>query len=485
MGELVRGYLAKDGYSVVWARTGEDALVELGRHPVRLVLLDIGLPGKDGFDVCREIRARSQVPIMMLTARDEEPDKVVGFELGADDYITKPFSPRELVARMKAVLRRVRTSSRATSSSWETSCSTVSPATSPSRADRRVDGEGVRPARVLHLNSGAVLSRDVLLDRVWGVAYPGGTRTVDVHVAQLRRKLGRPDLIRTLRGSGYKAVSGLISLRGRLFVALMAALALTLLLTIAIGAILTRQQVDRSQASALARQADSRRGSARPSPDYGSRATCRAASRRSSASGRASPSTSRTSADRATARRPTTEGRISTRTGRSRRAGCSCCGRRAHGRRPGIRFSRDLLLAALAGAAFAALLSFVVARSIVRPVGRVAAASAPSRPGRSRTRCPRRALASWLACTGLQRDGRAARDVTRERAGLPALGKPRAEDAAHRDPRLAEGLGEGASRRRRHRGRSWSSRPARAARSRPARSRPDEPARVLGLAASP
>ena len=106
VGELVRGYLAKDGYSVVWARTGEDALVELGRHPVRLVLLDIGLPGKDGFDVCREIRARSRVPIMMLTARDEEPDKVVGFELGADDYVTKPFSPRELVARMKAVLRR-------------------------------------------------------------------------------------------------------------------------------------------------------------------------------------------------------------------------------------------------------------------------------------------------------------------------------------------------------------------------------------------
>ena len=106
VGELVRGYLAKDGYSVVWARNGEDALVELARHPVRLVLLDIGLPGKDGFDVCREIRARSRVPIMMLTARDEEPDKVVGFELGADDYVTKPFSPRELVARMKAVLRR-------------------------------------------------------------------------------------------------------------------------------------------------------------------------------------------------------------------------------------------------------------------------------------------------------------------------------------------------------------------------------------------
>src|SRR5690242_7585072 len=106
VGELVRGYLSRDGYRVIWVRSGEDALVEIDRHPVRLVLLDIGLPGKDGFDVCRDLRARSDVPILMLTARDEEPDRIVGLEVGADDYITKPFSPRELVARMKAVLRR-------------------------------------------------------------------------------------------------------------------------------------------------------------------------------------------------------------------------------------------------------------------------------------------------------------------------------------------------------------------------------------------
>src|ERR1700704_5034653 len=106
VGELVRAYLTRDGYRVIWVRSGEDALTELDRHPVRIVLLDIGLPGKDGFDICREIRTRSQVPILMLTARDEEPDRVVGLEVGADDYLTKPFSPRELVARMKAIFRR-------------------------------------------------------------------------------------------------------------------------------------------------------------------------------------------------------------------------------------------------------------------------------------------------------------------------------------------------------------------------------------------
>src|SRR6201991_2902374 len=106
VGELVRGYLQKSGYRVVWVRSGEESLVELERHPVKLVVLDSGLPGRDGFDVCRAMRTRSDVPILMLTARDEEPDRVVGLEVGADDYLTKPFSPRELVARMKALLRR-------------------------------------------------------------------------------------------------------------------------------------------------------------------------------------------------------------------------------------------------------------------------------------------------------------------------------------------------------------------------------------------
>jgi DNA-binding response OmpR family regulator len=208
VGELVRGYLTRDGYRVLWVRSGDEALAELDRHQVRLVLLDIGLPGKDGFDVCRDIRARSQVPILMLTARDEEPDRIVGLEVGADDYVTKPFSPRELVARMKAVLRRAEPQDR------RDSLTLADVVLDRESRDVTVDGSPVElTAKEFDLlaffmaNTGIVVSRDVLLDRVWGVEYPGGTRTVDVHVAQLRRKLGRPELIRTLRGAGYKAVS--------------------------------------------------------------------------------------------------------------------------------------------------------------------------------------------------------------------------------------------------------------------------------------
>jgi DNA-binding response OmpR family regulator len=208
VGELVRGYLSRDGYRVIWVRSGEDALVEIDRHPVRLVLLDIGLPGKDGFDVCRALRAHSDVPILMLTARDEEPDRIVGLEVGADDYITKPFSPRELVARMKAVLRRSEPHDR------RDVLSLGDVVVDRESHDVTVDGKPVDlTAKEFDLlayflaNVGVLLSRDLLLDRVWGLEYPGGTRTVDVHVAQLRRKLGRPSLIRTLRGSGYKAVT--------------------------------------------------------------------------------------------------------------------------------------------------------------------------------------------------------------------------------------------------------------------------------------
>src|ERR671922_698201 len=107
IGRLVKAYLEQqDGWRVLWVRSGEEAVGELRRHPVRLVVLDIGLPGIDGFEVCRQMRAHSKVPILMLTARDEEPDRVAGLELGADDYVAKPFSPRELIARIKAILRR-------------------------------------------------------------------------------------------------------------------------------------------------------------------------------------------------------------------------------------------------------------------------------------------------------------------------------------------------------------------------------------------
>ena len=207
IGSMTRGYLERSGWRVVWVRSGEEALAELGRHQIRIVILDIRLPGIDGFDVARLVRTRSDVPILMLTARDEEPDRVAGLELGADDYLTKPFSPRELVARMKAVLRR--TDGR----SAEDVLTLSDVELNRNAREVVVDGQPVELTTkefdllaTLLENPGIVVSRDQLLDRVWGMTYPGGTRTVDVHVAQLRRKLGRPELIRTVRGAGYKTV---------------------------------------------------------------------------------------------------------------------------------------------------------------------------------------------------------------------------------------------------------------------------------------
>ena len=208
IGQLVRSYLDREGYRVVWVTSGEDALAELPRHRIGLVVLDVGLPGIDGFDVCRRIRRVSATPIVMLTARDEEPDRVVGLELGADDYVTKPFSLRELSARIKAVLRR-------TERSLDASDAVVLDDVVLSYDSREVAvaGKAVElTAKEFELlaflgeHAGKVFSRETLLDRVWGMSYAGGTRTVDVHVAQLRRKLRRPDVIRTVRGSGYKAV---------------------------------------------------------------------------------------------------------------------------------------------------------------------------------------------------------------------------------------------------------------------------------------
>jgi DNA-binding response OmpR family regulator len=207
IGALIRSYLSRDGFGVVWVRSGEEALVELVRHSVRMVVLDIGLPGMDGFEVCRQIRARSSVPILIVTARDEEPDRVAGLELGADDYITKPFSPRELVARVKAILRR------AEPAPADTVLKLGDIVLDLQGREVSVGGEPVElTAKEFDLltclmeHPGVVLSRDTLLDRAWGTTYPGGTRTVDVHVGQLRRKLGRPALIRTVRGAGYKAI---------------------------------------------------------------------------------------------------------------------------------------------------------------------------------------------------------------------------------------------------------------------------------------
>jgi DNA-binding response OmpR family regulator len=207
IGNLVRTYLAREGYTVIWVRSGEDALTELGRHPVRLVVLDIGLPGIDGFEVCRRIAG--QVPVIMLTARDEEPDRVAGLEVGADDYVAKPFSPRELTARVKAVLRR---SGRAPDDEDVIALGPLILARGAREV--RLDGEPVELTQrefdlleYLLRHAGQVVSRDQLLESVWGFISPGETRTVEVHVAQLRKKLGRPNLITTVRGLGYKATA--------------------------------------------------------------------------------------------------------------------------------------------------------------------------------------------------------------------------------------------------------------------------------------
>jgi len=204
--ELLRLYVEREGFTLVHAETGEEGLEQLRDRAPRAVLLDLGLPGVDGLAVCREIRGRSDVPILILTARDSETDTIIGLEVGADDYITKPFSPREVVARLQAVLRR------AEERPVTAAVRTVSGFTIDSgrREVATPDGATVRPtAREFDLlwylaeHAGLVLSRSQILDAVWGYDYFGETRTVDVHVRQLRKKLdGLP--IETIWGVGYR-----------------------------------------------------------------------------------------------------------------------------------------------------------------------------------------------------------------------------------------------------------------------------------------
>ena len=203
--------LRREGYDTVVAATGTDALVEFDRAGADIVLLDLMLPGLSGTEVCRSLRAKSSVPIIMLTAKDTEIDKVVGLELGADDYVTKPYSARELVARMRAVLRR----------GVEPEASTEATlAAGPVRLDVdrhvvAVDGAPVSlPLKEFDLlelllrNAGRVLTRGQLIDRVWGADYVGDTKTLDVHVKRLRAKLepdpANPRYLVTVRGLGYK-----------------------------------------------------------------------------------------------------------------------------------------------------------------------------------------------------------------------------------------------------------------------------------------
>ena len=207
IGHLVRQYLERDGYRVTWVRSGEDGLAALDRQRPDLVVLDVGLPGIDGFEVCRRIRARGETPVIMLTARDEEVDRVLGLELGADDYVPKPFSPRELVARVKAVLRRTQPrppSDTLALGGVELRRGAREATSSGAALDLTMKEFDLLACFLEH--AGLVLTREQLLEQVWSLEFPGGTRTVDQHVAQLRAKLGGALTIETLRGVGYKLV---------------------------------------------------------------------------------------------------------------------------------------------------------------------------------------------------------------------------------------------------------------------------------------
>jgi DNA-binding response OmpR family regulator len=201
-------YLKNAGYSVRTAATGTEALSQAATGDASLIILDLMLPDIDGIEVCRRIRKTSDVPILMLTARDEDVDKIIGLEVGADDYLTKPFNPRELVARVKSILRRATPERRQVESAQLRHGDLMIDA---GRREVRVGEQEVQLAPKefdllweLLDHKGLVLTRDQLLERVWGYTFAGDTRTVDVHVRQLRRKLGDASPIVTVWGVGYK-----------------------------------------------------------------------------------------------------------------------------------------------------------------------------------------------------------------------------------------------------------------------------------------
>lgn len=219
LARMVQAYLERAGYGVLLAHSGTDAVGQARANDPDVIVLDLGLPGLDGIEVCRQVRTFSDCYVLMLTARDDELDKVIGLSVGADDYITKPFSPRELVARVQAVLRRPRLSAGRTVGGPE-----------PARqfGDLRVDVEGRRVElagrpvdltrtefdvlAVLSARPTAAFSRRQLIDEVWDTAWVGDEHVVDVHVAHLRKKLGddpaEPRYVETVRGVGYRMGSG-------------------------------------------------------------------------------------------------------------------------------------------------------------------------------------------------------------------------------------------------------------------------------------
>ena len=205
--ELVRLYLEQEGWAVVAANDGESALALHKRHEPDLVVLDLMLPKVDGLEVCREIRRRGDTPVLMLTARSDDVDAIVGLELGADDYVTKPFNPRALVARIKAILRRTDVTTRG-ARPVEVGTLRIDPRRREATVGDRLLSLRAREFDLLFAlarDAGLVLTRDALLGDVWGTDFPGETRTVDVHVAEVRRKLA-PDgpTIETVRGHGYR-----------------------------------------------------------------------------------------------------------------------------------------------------------------------------------------------------------------------------------------------------------------------------------------
>jgi DNA-binding response OmpR family regulator len=204
-------YLKNSGYAVRSVSTGQSALSQLAAEVPALVILDLNLPDIDGIEICRRVRKSSDVPILMLTARDEDVDKIIGLEVGADDYLTKPFNPRELVARVKTILRRATPERRRDQGEELTHGDLLINA---GKREVHVGEDEIQLAPKefdllweLLDHRGLVLTRDQLLERVWGYTFAGDTRTVDVHVRQIRRKLGDASPIVTVWGVGYKVAS--------------------------------------------------------------------------------------------------------------------------------------------------------------------------------------------------------------------------------------------------------------------------------------
>jgi DNA-binding response OmpR family regulator len=214
--ELVGGYVRREGWDLLTAADGASGLDLARKHQPDIVILDLMLPGVDGLEICRRLRTFSDAYVLMLTARSEEIDRVVGLSVGADDYLVKPFSPRELIARVKALLRRPRAATGAPDQSDVLAAGDLS--LDVPRRQVTVEGREVKLSQTefdilaaLMRDPGVVVSRDQLLDRVWGPSFVGDDHLLDVHVANLRRKIGddagRPRFIETVRGVGFRSVA--------------------------------------------------------------------------------------------------------------------------------------------------------------------------------------------------------------------------------------------------------------------------------------